>query len=124
MGNTIEGSFIPVFWSPVHFPSKKPCGAIIDETHPVFGEFPTGKYPDYQWKELLEKSVALDLTKQTSITPIMELVPNYVDNTRNALLFERKIGEAIIVFCGIDLSGSDVVTGQLKKSLKSYLATK
>ena len=124
MGNTIEGSFIPVFWSPVHFPSKKPCGAIIDETHPVFGEFPTGKYPDYQWKELLEKSVALDLTKQTNITPIMELVPNYVDNTRNALLFERKIGEAIIVFCGIDLSGSDVVTGQLKKSLKSYLATK
>ncbi len=124
MGNTIEGSFIPVFWSPVHFPSKKPCGAIIDETHPVFGEFPTGKYPDYQWKELLEKSVALDLTKQTNITPIMELVPNYVDNTRNALLFERKIGEAIIVFCGFDLSGSDVVTGQLKRSLKSYLATK
>ena len=124
MGNTIEGSFIPVFWSPVHFPSEKPCGAIIDEMHPVFGEFPTGKYPDYQWKELLEKSVALDLTKQTNITPIMEFVPNYVDNTRNALLFERKIGEAAIVFCGFDLSGSDVVTGQLKKSLKSYLATK
>lgn len=124
MGNTIEGSFIPVFWSPVHFPSKNPCGAIIDEMHPVFGEFPTGKYPDYQWKELLEKSVALDLTKQMNITPIMEFVPNYVDNTRNALLFERKIGEATIVFCGFDLSGSDVVTGQLKKSLKSYLATK
>jgi hypothetical protein len=124
MGDTIEGSFIPVFWSPVHFPSKKPCGAIIDSLNPIFEEFPTAKYPDYQWKELLEKSVALDLTKQDHITPIMEFVPNYVDNTKNALLFEQKVGAATIIFCGFDLNATDVVTGQLKKSIKSYLATK
>ncbi len=122
-GNTIEGSFIPVFWSPVHFPSKKPCGAIIDAKHPMLGEFPTRKYPDYQWKELFEHAAALDLTGQEEITPIVEFVPNYVDNTKNALLFEKKMGKAWIVFCGFDLSASDVVTGQLKKSLKTYLAT-
>ena len=121
LGNTMEGSFIPVFWSPVHFPSNKPCGAIIQETHPIFNDFPTMHYPDYQWKGLLEQAVVLDLTGQEDKDPIMEFVPNYVSNTKNALLLEQKIGKAHIIFCGFDLNAKDVVTGQLIKSMKNYL---
>lgn len=32
----------------VHFPSQKPCGAIIRDEHPIFNYFPTEHYPDYQ----------------------------------------------------------------------------
>ena len=51
-----EGSFIPVFWSPIQFPSSKPCGAVIDTKHPIFADFPPEEYPDYQWKALLDSS--------------------------------------------------------------------
>lgn len=37
--NKNKGSFIPVFWSPVHFPTQKPCGAMINEKHPIFEDF-------------------------------------------------------------------------------------
>ena len=75
--NPIEGSFIPVFWSPVHFPSQKPCGAIINNTHPIFKYFPTEKYPDYQWKVLLENSVGMDISEfGADFKPIIETVPN------------------------------------------------
>lgn len=121
LGEVMEGSFIPVFWSPVHFPSKKPCGAIVCENHPVFSDFPTGKYPDYQWKQILEHAVALDISDMPDIRPLMEFVPNYVDNTKNALLFEQKIDGTTILFSGFNFSMKDYPTRQLKESLLAYI---
>lgn len=122
LGDVMEGSFIPVFWSPVHFPSKKPCGAIIDEKHPVFSNFPTGKYPDYQWKEILDHAAALDISDMPDIHPLVEFVPNYVDNTKNALLFIKQIKDSTVLFCGFDLNRMDAATKQLRESLTDYLS--
>lgn len=120
--NPIEGSFIPVFWSPVHFPSQKPCGAIIDDTHPVFTDFPTEKYPDYQWKNLLENSKGMEISSfGKDFKPIVEIVPNFVDNTPSSPLFEAKVGRADIMFCGFDLEAEDLASGQLKECIYSYV---
>lgn len=120
--NTIDGSFIPVFWSPVHFPSQKPCGAIIDDTHPIFKNFPTGKYPDYQWKTLLDNSKSVDISSfGDDFKPIIETVPNFVDNTPSSPLFEAKIGNADILFCGFDLDKEDIATKQLKARICEYV---
>ncbi|MCM1386178.1 MAG: hypothetical protein NC231_02535 [Bacillus sp. (in: Bacteria)] len=129
--NPIAGSFIPVFWSPVHFPSQKPCGAIIDETHPVFMDFPTEKYPDYQWKNLLDNSINMDISSfGKDFRPIVEIVPNFVDNTPASPLFEAKVGRADILFCGFDLEAKDLemqkletkdlAARQLKASIRRY----
>lgn len=122
--NPIDGSFIPVFWSPVHFPSQKPCGAIIDDTHPIFDNFPTEKYPDYQWKTLLDNSKSVDISSfGDDFKPIVETVPNFVDNTPSSPLFEAKIGNADILFCGFDLDKEDIATKQLKACVYSYICS-
>ena len=60
----------------------KPCGAIIDNKHRIFDDFPTEKYPDYQWKRLLDNSVGTDISKFAGeVKPIIETVPNFFDNT-------------------------------------------
>ena len=119
----IEGSFIPVFWSPVHFPSQKPCGAIIDDAHPVFEDFPTDKHPDFQWKKPLDGSKGMDISGFDGLRPMVETVPNFVDNTPGSPLFEVKAGKAELLFCGFDMSLDDAVSKQLRKSIYTYVSS-
>lgn len=119
--NPIEGSFVPVFWSPVHFPTKKPSGEIIDHTHPVFDDFPTERYPDYQWKSLLDNSKSADISALDGLVPIVEVVPNFVDSTPGSPLFEMCVGKAKLLFCGFDLTKTDLPTVQLKSCIYNYL---
>lgn len=120
--NPIQGSFIPVFWSPVHFPSQKPCGAIIDNNHSALHDFPTEKYPDYQWKKLFDNSVGMDISKfDNEVKPIIETVPNFFDNTPSSPLFETQIGKAKLLFCGFDLDGDYPESKQLLSSITQYV---
>lgn len=120
--NPIKGSFIPVFWSPVHFPSQKPCGAIIDASHPIFKYFPTEKYSDYQWKRLLDTSVGMSIS-QYNITPIVEAVPNFMDNTPSASLFEAKVGNAELLFVGFDLDDTSIPVQSFKNAVSKYITS-
>lgn len=120
--NPVKGSFIPVFWSPVYFPTTRSCGAVIDEKHPVFRNFPTGRYPDYQWKRLMENAVGMDVAafgKDARL--IVETVPNFADNTQYSPLFEMRVGEAWLLFCGFDLDGAYPEARQLKQSIENYV---
>lgn len=145
--NPVKGSFVPVFWSPVHFPTPKPCGAMIDAAHPALAQFPTGRYLDYQWKRLLEHSVGAVLEYAESgvgkdardkgcaecsvniggyrgrVRPIIETVPNFFDNTPSSPLFEAEAGRARLLFCGFDLSGEYPECRQLRRSLEQYVAS-
>lgn len=120
--NPIEGSFIPVFWSPAHFPSQKPCGAIIDNKHSIFSNFPTEEYPDYQWKRLLDNSKGMDIsTFGKGFCPIIETIPNFMDNIPSSPLFEMKIGNANLLFCGFDLNAKAPEVSALKFAIYSYI---
>lgn len=122
LAKPIEASFIPVFWSPVHFPSRKPCGAIIDETHPMFADFPTQKYPDYQWKPLLDNARCMDISAfGAKLKPIVETVPNFVDNTPASPLFEAKVGNADILFCGFDINADNIISKHFRACICSYV---
>lgn len=106
----IIGSFLPVFWSPVHFPSQNPCGAMIDALHPLFDGFPTRQYSDFQWKELLDHSKGMDIRPFAGrLKPLVETVPNFVDNTPGSPLFEVQCGKASVLYCGFDFSCTDAV---------------
>ena len=122
--NTIDGGFIPVFWSPVHFPTPKPCGAIIDATHDIFNDFPTQKYPDYQWKSLFDSSKGVDISQFDDLHPIIEIVPNFVECTQVSPLFEMKYGNADILYCGFDLTQNLTEVQHLKKSIYKYINSK
>ena len=106
----------------MHFPTPKPCGAIINNAHLIFNDFPTDQYPDYQWKTLFDNSVNCDLTMlDFDVRPIIEIVPNFVDNTPSSPLFEARIGKADLLFCGFDLDIDDVTVKCLKSAIAKYM---
>ncbi len=113
------GSFIPVFWSPVHFPSEKPCGMMIDAAHPALASFPTQAYPDYQWQALLDASMNLPLPE--GARAIMEAVPNFADCTPRSPLFELRVGRAQVLVCGFDWEMDTPAARQLRASLAKYM---
>lgn len=119
--STIKCEFVPVFWSPVLFPTQRLCGAMIDENHHVFDYFPTDKYLDYQWKTPFDKAVAIDISDFDGLNVIYENVPNFADNTKSSPLFELKVGKANLLFCGFDLDEQDLSSRALRKSIFEYV---
>jgi hypothetical protein len=122
----LAARFVPVFWSPVHF-SDQPgtLGAMIDTGHPLWADFPTDTYADWQWWELLSQSYAVDL----SAVPVKLTMPfRFVDEfNRNALpaaIFEAKVGRGRLLVCTLDISSdldSRLAARQLRRSLFAYM---
>ncbi|MCX7714446.1 MAG: glycoside hydrolase family 2 [Clostridia bacterium] len=118
----IHGCFYPVFWSPAYFPSSNPCGFICKNTHPLFEDFPTQSHSNFQWYHILENSVSMDISElPNSFEPIIELVPNFFDNTRMSNIFEARVGKADILVCSFSLNDEFIETRQLKNSIIKYI---
>ena len=100
----LEGKFVPVFWSPVHFPKQAgSMGILCDATHPAFRHFPTGNYTDWQWWSLLKQSRTVVTDSLPAVTPLVEVVDNFANNRRLSNLFEVKVGAGKLLFCSMDL---------------------
>jgi hypothetical protein len=120
--NTVKSSFIPVFWSPVHFPTEDPLGFIVDEDSEVLNGFPTEKYADYQWKSPVEKSRSVRLKDVPGDPKVLfEFVPNFADNEPKSPLFILKEGHSEFLYCGFDLKGNDPASKALAQSISDYL---
>ena len=115
----VDTNYIPVFWSPVFFPSKDSYGAIVENKSKVLSGFPSEQYLDYQWKDLLEHAKGMDISG-LEVKPVIEMVPNFVDNTRISPLFEICLEGEKCLACGFDLDRDDIVTKALKKSIMGY----
>ena len=120
----IEGRFVPVFWSPVHFPNQPATmGVLVDDKHPAFKSFPTDTHSDWQWWDLCINSKTI-VTDLLNVTPIVRLIDNFVTNHHLANVFEAKVGNGSLVFSSIDLiSNLDKrpVARQLRHSLLQYM---
>lgn len=100
----LEGKFVPVFWSPVHFPNQPgSMGILCKASHPAFADFPTGEYTDWQWWSLLKQSRTVVMDSFPEVTPLVEVVDNFVKNRRLSNLFEAKVGQGRLLFCSMDL---------------------
>ena len=101
----LEGKFVPVFWSPVHFPKQAgTMGLLLDEQHPAFAHFPTEFHTDWQWWNLVKHSCTLCVDSlYQQVSPLVECVDNFANNRRLSNLFETKVGEGKLLFCTMDL---------------------
>lgn len=120
----IEGKFVPVFWSPVHFP-KQPgtMGLLINPEHPAFHTFPTDFHSNWQWWDLCKKSKTLPVDS-LSLSPLVRVVDNFFFNRRLCNLFEAKVGEGSLLFSGMDLHShlqERPVASCLLSSLSEYM---
>jgi hypothetical protein len=122
LAKPIEGLFKPVFWSPAWFESQRACGLICSGKHPIFNHFPTDDYADFQWKHPIDNSVSADISSlPKDFELILEPVPNFFDNTPRSPLFEAKVGNADILFCGFDLDIDKKAVKALKNSIFKYV---
>jgi hypothetical protein len=125
--NSLPGSFLPVFWSPVWFPNQVPntSGMLCDPKHPVFSLFPTEFYTNWQWYDLLNHSRALILDDTPAhYRPLVQVIDNFARNHKLASVFETRVGPGRMLVCSIDIS-SDLdkrpAAKQFARSLYAYL---
>jgi hypothetical protein len=101
----VEGKFVPVFWSPVHFPEQAgTMGLLCDPDHPVFRSFPTRMHSDWQWWDLCKRSVAMETGDIKGGSPLVEVVDNFTGNRSLSTMFEGRVGRSMIVVTSFDLA--------------------
>ncbi|WP_299064580.1 sugar-binding domain-containing protein [uncultured Polaribacter sp.] len=119
-----EGRFVPVFWSPVHFPNQPATmGLMVDDKNSAFNSFPTDTHTDWQWWDLCIKSKSV-IIDSLEVTPIVRVIDNFVTNHHLANLFEANVGKGKLVFSAIDLTSNlkeRPTARQLRHSLLNYM---
>ncbi len=124
----IDARFIPVFWSPLHFPDQPgTLGATIDAGHPLWRHFPTDTHTNWQWWELTAKSTAVDLSGfDPQLTMPFRFIDKFDRNALPAAIFEARIGQGRLLVCTLDVTSDPekrIVARQLHRALARYAAS-
>lgn len=119
----LEGKFVPVFWSPVHFPKQAgTMGLLLDAAHPAFTHFPTDCHTDWQWWRLTTQSKALCIDSMyAEVTPLVECVDNFANNRRLVTLFETTCLNGKLIMCSMDLLREQAQNPEKKQLLYSLV---
>ncbi len=127
--HSMAGSYLPVFWSPVWFPSQKPntMGLLCDPKHPLFSRFPTEMHTNWQWYDLMQHSrlFVLDDTP-ADYRPLVQVIDNFARNHKLGVVFETRVGSGQLLVCGFDLLSQkkpDTAAQQLLTSLYAYVGS-
>jgi Glycosyl hydrolases family 2, sugar binding domain len=120
-----KGKFVPVFWSPIHFPDNPgTMGLLIKSKHKALVDFPTDNFSNWQWWDLTTKSKTMNMAALPDEANIVRPIDNFVTNNNLSSLFEAKVGNGHLIFCSIDIM-KDVENRpqarQLKYSLLKYM---
>jgi hypothetical protein len=121
----LEGKFVPVFWSPVHFPNQAgTMGLLCDPENDAIADFPTDFHSNWQWWDLCKQSRVVSIDSIPGADPILINVDNFYRNSSLSSIFETKVGEGKLVFCTMDLF-TDIpnrpVAKHLLYSLSNYM---
>lgn len=120
----IDGRFVPVFWSPVHFPNQPATmGLLLDDKHPALKSFPTSTHTDWQWWDLCLKSKSI-VIDSLNVKPIVQVIDNFVTNHHLSTVFETQVGKGKLIFSSMDLFSNihdRPVATQLRNSLIQYM---
>lgn len=119
----IQGKFLPVFWSPVHFPHQAgTMGLLLDPAHKAFADFPTDGHTDWQWWRLVTQSRTWIVDSfYRQITPLVESVDNFVNNRRLCSVFEANCLHGKLLVCSMDLLNREKDSPEKRQLLHSFL---
>jgi len=120
--------FTPLFWSNVFFPGQEntTLGAVINDKHPIFRDFPTDSWTDWQWESISKGGRAFKLTEwPKEIKPMAQPISDFHINEKLGTLLECKVGKGKLLICGYDIqSAKNPVAKQFKYSLLNYANSK
>ncbi|WP_438350748.1 sugar-binding domain-containing protein [Paenibacillus sp. FA6] len=135
--NAVEGFYCTDFWCYPMFRSISESmnravpvgtmGLLIDNSHPVFRDFPCEEYSTYPWWSIVQhsKSLIMDGTDR-EWSPIVQTIDNFERNHKLGLLFECRVGAGKLLICALDAGkASETPEGrQFLSSLAGYMVSK
>ncbi|HVS95531.1 MAG TPA: polysaccharide lyase family 8 super-sandwich domain-containing protein [Puia sp.] len=123
--NGVAGRFAPVFWSPVHFPDQPgTMGILCDPHHPALADFPTERWSDWQWWDLVTSSKTMILDSLPTLHPIVRMIDNFFKNRRMGDIIEARLGTGELVLVSMDITHDldrRPAARQLRYSLEHYM---
>ncbi len=128
-GGAIKTGFSSIFWNTAWTGGQGPhtLGVLVNPEHPMFSEFPTEYYSNWQWWDAMNQGQAMNLAAiDPKIQPLVRVIDDWFTNRPLALAFEVKVGTGKIVVCSIDLV-SDLQkrpeAQQLLYSIQKYMVS-
>ncbi|HCC69704.1 MAG TPA: beta-galactosidase, partial [Bacteroidales bacterium] len=126
-GNIVVG-FSSIFWNTLWTNGQPPhtLGILCNPKHPIFEEFPTEQYSNWQWWDAMSHSNAIILSSvNPQPEPIVRVIDDWFTNRPLGLIFEAKVGKGKLLVSGIDLSGDlseRPEAGQMLLSISKYIS--
>ena len=121
-----KARFASHFWNPIMFNwNPMIVGTWIDASHPVFNDFPTDNYADWQWWDILNHATAMELNELFQLTPLIQSIDSYETNHKLGIAYEAKVGKGrLFVLCVDWEKGKHTLAiSQLMASVKKYVAS-
>jgi len=123
---SLKGSFLPVFWSPIWFHrSPNTMGILCDPKSPFFSGFPTDSYSNWQWWNLIQGSKTMILNSTPAgFRPLVQVIDNFARNDKLGNVFEAKVGNGRLIVCSLNLRDEKLPeTAAFLKSLYDYASS-
>jgi hypothetical protein len=113
--HSVPGGFQTDFWSPMFSVAAKKrglplppgtLGFLCDPKSPALAKFPTEFHSNWQWWHLVKNSrpIQFDDTPD-DYRPTVQVIDNFVRNSKLGLIAETKVGKGKMLICAIDLLG-------------------
>ncbi|MGI6224512.1 MAG: beta-glucuronidase, partial [Prevotella sp.] len=126
-GNNIKQTYLPVFWNTSWFKMRPPhtTGAVIDNRHPLFRNFPTDDWANLNWWELLNHAqvILLDQLPSSYLSPIQPIDTWHISR-KLGMLVEAKVLNGRLLMTSMDIS-TDLshrhVARQMRYALLKYM---
>ena len=111
----VPGGFQTDYWSPMFAAAAKKrglplppgtMGIICDPKTDALAKFPTDFHTNWQWWYLVKNSrpIMFDETPD-DYRPVVQVIDNFVRNSKLGLIAETKVGKGKMLICAIDLPG-------------------
>ena len=125
----VKLGFSSIFWNTAWTKRQPPTtlGILCDSRSPLFAEFPTDDFGNWQWWYLIHRAQPMLLDDlPAGLLPRVQVIDDWTTNHKLALAFEAKAGKGKIFVCSVDLEHdleNDPVRRQFRTSLLDYLAS-
>ncbi|WP_442508679.1 discoidin domain-containing protein [Novipirellula sp. SH528] len=119
----------PIFWNWAWTNGQAPhtLGILCDPNHSCFDGFPTEFHSNWQWWELISRSAAMPIDHlPKTVSPLVQVVPNWFQPQRLALAWEAKFGSGRILVTSMDLKtqlDQRPVARQLRRTFERYVSS-
>ena len=128
-GGDIRVGFSSIFWNTAWTNKQPPhtLGILCDPKHPALAAFPTERYSDYQWWDLVSNCNAMVLDDfPADYRPIVHLIDDWFTNRKLGILLEGKVGNGKLMVCSADLQkdlDKRPAARQFRQSILEYMAS-